>query len=145
MLLACTSTQRNTNNMKWNNWLDQVQNDSIEFVSLRSPETQFALLNRKIKVVGPSDVVSLSETGEKKILKELIELLKDSKRNWAAEVLLAAMTGREADIVNSFSKNSAAWQESLSQNAYAQWLVWFSENEDQLVWNKEDQIFIIKD
>jgi len=50
MLLACTSTQRNTNNMKWNNWLDQVQNDSIEFVSLRSPETQFALLNRKIKV-----------------------------------------------------------------------------------------------
>jgi hypothetical protein len=83
--------------------LTSVRNDRIKFVTMSPPDSQFATLGRWVVITGPPELVELSKTGDVRILDELVRLLKDSDRAWAAMVLLAALTRREEDVVSAFA------------------------------------------
>jgi hypothetical protein len=59
--------------------------------------------------------------GDVLILDELVGLLKDRDRAWAAMVLLAALTRREEDVVSAFATSPEKWWESLGKTVYARW------------------------
>lgn len=128
--------------MKHENNLDAVQNDRIEFVTMRPPGSPFASLERRVVVTGPPELVAVAESGDVALLDELVERLNDPQRAWAAAVLLAAMTGREAKLVDAFAATPDEWWGAVGETAYARWAGWLAGARDHLVWDAETGMFV---
>ena len=122
--------------------LKDVRNDRIEFSTTRPPNSESATLERRVVVTGPPELVSLSEKGEVALVDELVKLLKEPDRAWAAAVLLAAMTRREEKIVDAFAANPDKWWDSVGKTAYERWAAWLKETKGKLVWDAKDKIFV---
>ena len=120
----------------------QVDNDHIEFLTMRPEGSPFALLERRVIVTAPPELVELARSGDLHLLDELMSLLADPQRAWAAEVLLAAMTGQEAKIVDSFATHPTEWWDALGQTAQARWQSWLDQRRGKLTWDSENQIFV---
>ncbi len=121
--------------------LNFVRDDQIQFVTTRSPGSQFTTLERRIVITGPPELVKLSGSGDKGVLEDLVGLLKYRDRAWAAMVLLAALTGREEKVVDMFAASPNNWRESLGKTAYDRWSVWLTESGDKLFWDSESRLF----
>ncbi len=128
--------------MQFESNLTQVDNDQIEFVTLPPPGSPFATLERRIVVTASPALVALTQRGDLHLLDELVPLLADPQRAWAAEVLLAAMTGEEAKIVDSFAAHPTEWWDALGQTAQARWHAWLDQRRGKLTWDSENQIFV---
>jgi hypothetical protein len=122
--------------------LEAVRNDRVEFVTTRPPGSRFALLGRRVVVTGPEELVELSRTGDPRVLEELVELLKEPDRAWAAEVLLAALTRREEEIVNSFAATPDEWWPAVGGTAHERWAEWLSGARGRLSWDAEEGNFV---
>lgn len=127
--------------MKLNDMLEAAHNDRIEFVTMRPPDSQFALLERRVVVTGPPELVQLAQTGTLNMLDELVKLLADPDRAWAAEVLLAAMTRREEKIVDTYAAHPDEWWHSVGEGAYQRWNNWLKENRGKLAWDETSKTF----
>ena len=128
--------------MQFESNIAQVDNDLIEFVTLPPPGSPFATLERRVVVTAPPALVALAQRGDLHLLDELVPLLADPQRAWAAEVLLAAMTGQEAKIVDSFAAHPTEWWGALGQTAQARWQSWLDQRRGKLTWDSENQIFV---
>ena len=117
--------------------LETVRTGDVEFVTLRPPGSDFAVLDRRVVVTGPPALVELSRSGEVEVLDALVELLDDPETAWAAEVLLAAMTRREEKQVETFSGDPADWWDTLGRDARARWAEWLERERDALRWDPE--------
>jgi hypothetical protein len=129
--------------MERNKLLEFVSDKKIRFTTARPAHAKFVFLDREIIVTGPPEVVSLRRTGDVLFLRELVNLLAERGRAWAAEVVLAAMTGREADIVNAFAADRNAWLNSVGRTAHERWSNWLDETNGKLVWDSVKEVFII--
>jgi hypothetical protein len=124
--------------------LAPVQNDRIQFASMRPPGSRFAALERRIQVVGPPEAAQLTETGDPALLDELVPLLSVRDRAWAAEVMLAALTGLEADLVADYTGKPDAWIDGLGATAPARWKTWLDQHRAQLVWDAPSRSFVAR-
>ena len=128
--------------MQLENLLAAVRNDRIEFLTTRSPGLELPTLGRRVVVTGPAELVDLSQTSDPRVLDELVELLKEPGRAWAAVVLLAALTRREADVVNSFAATPDEWWPAVGSTAYERWDGWLSGVRGRLKWDAEEGAFV---
>jgi len=131
--------------MELETMLASVRNDVVEYVTGRPPGSRFPTLDRRVVVTGPESLVRLVAAGEVRVLDELISMLDVRERAWAAEVLLAAMTGHESDIVNSFSTEPDAWWDTMGGSAPRRWKNWLEMVRGRLVWNPEARLFTLGD
>ncbi|HKV78352.1 MAG TPA: hypothetical protein VJP02_09445 [Candidatus Sulfotelmatobacter sp.] len=99
-------------------------------------------MERRVVVTGPTELVALARTPDPLVLEKLISLLREPGRRWAAYVLLAAMTGREEKIVDSFASAPDEWYESMAGQSYAHWSAWFDRLKHKLTWDAERGIFV---
>ncbi len=129
--------------MEWKKLLESVSDEKIQFITARPERSEFAILDRQVVVTGPPELVRLRRTGNLQVLTELINLLKKPSRAWAAEVLLAAMTRREEDIVNAFAKDRHGWWNSVGKTAYERWSQWLNEINGKLIWDSTNEVFTI--
>lgn len=121
--------------------LEVVRNDRIEFATMRPPGSQFAVLERRVVVTGPPELVNLSGTDNLDVLDGLVKFLKEPNRAWAAVVLLAAMTRKEEKMVDTFAAIPDEWWDSVGRTAYERWSIWLRETREKLVWDAENKIF----
>ena len=121
--------------------LEAVRTGAVEFATLRPPGSSFAVLDRQVVVTGPPALVELARAGEVDVLDDLVELLGDPETAWAAEVLLAAMTGREAKTVETFGGDVAGWWETHGRDAQERWSAWLESERDALRWDPEAGVF----
>ena len=128
--------------MRIDEMLNSVQNDRIQFATLRPPGAKSALLERRVVITGPPELVELTKTGDTQILARLTNLLKDPARAWAAEVLLAALTRREEKLVDSFASDPGKWWEAVGQTAYERWSSWLNQRRSKLVWDSQESVFV---
>ena len=119
-----------------------VRNDRIQLVTFRPPGSAFATLERRVVVTGPPELVKLSKTGDLRVLDQLVNLLSESDRAWAAVVLLAAMTGQEAKTVDVYAAHPDQWWDTVGSTAREYWSRWLDEEREKLVWDVEDSIFV---
>src|SRR5260221_3116120 len=114
MLLTCVSAvcggyvaqQESNPPMDLKNLLTFVRNDLIKFVTTSPPGSQFATLDRQIVITGPQELVELARKGDLGVVDQLVQLLKDPDRAWAAAVLFVPLACREGDIIHPFAPNS---------------------------------------
>jgi hypothetical protein len=127
--------------MKWMPFLNAVDNKTIQFVSFRPSGSAFALLDRNIKIVGPSAVLNLVEKANIALLPALINLLKDPEKAWAAAIILTSITGADGKLIESFSNEPGKWWESIGVNTYEHWNNWYLENKNNIQWDRSKKIF----
>lgn len=121
--------------------LNEVTNATIQFLTTRDDNSALPTLGRRVMVTGPPGVVEFMGTGDVRVLDELVELLRDPNRAWAAEVVLASLTHNEENIVNAFATNPAHWQDSVGKDAYARWKEWLETRRGKLQWNPQSKTF----
>jgi hypothetical protein len=122
--------------------LAAVQSDRIRFATMRPPGSRYATLDRRVVVVEPPELVELSRTGDPRVLDELVDLLADRDRAWAAEVLLATMTRREEKLVESFATAPDEWWQAFGATARERWRAWLREAAGRLAWNPDQGYFV---
>jgi len=122
--------------------LEAVQNDRIEFATMRPAGSKFAMLERRVVVTGPPELVELSQSGDLAVLAALVNLLQEPTRAWAAEVLLAALTNREADLVNAWAAQPAEWWAAMGKTVHQRWGQWLADAQASLVWDPENRLFL---
>jgi hypothetical protein len=130
--------------MKTTDRLASVHNDRIQFASMRPPGSRFAAIERRVQVVAPPEAVRLAETGDVALLDELLPLLAIRDRAFAAEVMLSAMTGVEADLVADYTGKPDAWLDGLGATARERWTAWLDQHRAQLVWDAPNRSFALR-
>jgi hypothetical protein len=128
--------------MEFRDSLSFVRNDLIQFVTMQAPGSQFTTLERRVVITGPPELVELSGSGDRRVLEELVGLLKSREKAWAAMVLLAALTGKEEKVVDMFAASPDNWRESLGKTAYDRWSLWLTESIGKLYWSSENRLFV---
>jgi hypothetical protein len=136
---------RNVAAVKLDDLLSAVQNDRIQFVTMRPPGSPFVLLERRVVVVAPPEVEQLIARGDPHLLEELIPLLQDPQRAWAAEVILAAVTRQEEKMVDTYATNPDQWWDLLGRTAYERWSQWLADTRGRLTWDATNQVFVETD
>ena len=123
--------------------LKAVTDENIEFVTTHGDRTALPTpLGRRVVVTGPPKVVKLLSTGDVRVLDDLVSLLLDPNRAWAAEVVLASLTHNEEDIVNAFAAHPDQWQDSLGKKAHGRWSKWLASRKGALLWDRIGHVFI---
>ena len=122
--------------------LTSVRNDRIQFATMRPPNSRSVTLDRRVRIVGPPDLVQIARSGDLQHVADLIALLRDPDRAWAAEVMLASMTGQEEKMVDAYQRDPDKWQDTLGRTAHERWTTWFEGVRDRLMWNADEGMFI---
>jgi hypothetical protein len=115
--------------------LDAVRTENVQFATMRRPGSPFAILDRKVLLVAPPELEQLAALGDPELLDELVELLRDPTRAYAAAVVLAAVTGRETKEVETYSTRPEAWWDVLGRDAHARWRAWLDDARGGLRWD----------
>jgi hypothetical protein len=123
--------------------LDEVRDETIEFASMRPPDSRLAVLERKIVITSPEAVAVISRSGDVTLLDELVALLGDGSRRWAAFAVLAAMTGRHAEIVDTYATTPDTWRRTFGAGAEAEWRSWLDAHRAALVWDERQSSFVL--
>jgi hypothetical protein len=118
-----------------------VRNHSIEVATPRPPGAKLAVLERRVLIAGPPELVQLSQIGELRVLDELLPLLKDPARAWAANAMLARMTRIDEKQVDTWQSRVDEWWNVLGKGAFDRWSRWLAEHRDRLRWNATEHSF----
>jgi hypothetical protein len=124
--------------------LSGIRNSSIQLATSRPPGARMAVLERRVSVTGPPEAVELARSGDPAVLDALLPLLKDPERDWAAEVVLSAMTGREGKDVDTYQTQPEQWRQTLGAGAYDRWSRWLNSVRGHLAWDPAQQMFTEK-
>lgn len=142
LLDGCVASGKQNQSSQVRQLLSALTNAKIKFVTTGEDRAPLPTAGRRVVVTGPSEVVKLISLGDVGVLEQLANLLRDPKRAWAAEVVLASLTGHEESVVNAFANQPAQWQESMGQNAYERWSEWLKARRDKLRWDAKAQAFV---
>jgi hypothetical protein len=121
--------------------LAQVRNDKIVVATMRPPGSRFAVLERRVIIAGPPAAVKLAKRGEVRVLDALLPLLRDRDRAWAANAILARMTGVGEKLVDVWQGRPNDWWDTLGKNSYSGWSRWLAEHRDKLRWDANEERF----
>jgi hypothetical protein len=122
--------------------LAAVRNDAVEFATFAPPGSDFAVLDRRVAVVAPPELERLVATGDVDVLDELVELLRDPDRAFAAQVVLTAMTRRDEKEVEAFSGRPDEWWAAVGEGAHERWADWLDDVRDRLRWDPDSGAFV---
>lgn len=114
---------------------DAVRDDTIRFATTRPPDSPFATLDRRVVLTGPPELIAHLSAPDVGTLDALVRLLDDPQRSWAAQVALAALTGREGKIVESAAAEPGRWRETLGKTSRERWQSWLRDAKPKLTWD----------
>jgi hypothetical protein len=121
-----------------------IRNDNIRFITFRPPGATLPTRGRQVEVIGPPEAVAIVKRGDIAVLDELLPMLEDRDRIWAAEVMLAALTGEDADLVNDFARAPQEFIDNFAEAAPDRWKRWLDEYRPRLSWDPERNQFRVK-
>ena len=124
MLSSCSSAKDNI-------LLNSLNNKTIQFATYIPTGSPFISIGRKIKIIGPEEAVKITRYGEQ-IIPDLIKLLHDEERDWAANVVLSSITGRDALIVSVYADNYEKWKKTQKKRDVIYWENWLNEKDRAL-------------
>jgi hypothetical protein len=124
--------------------MQAIRNDTIQFATFRPPDATLPTRGRQVMVVAPPEAVALARSGNLAAIDRLLPLLGDPDRAWAAEVMLAAMTGHDADLVNDFQREPKDFLPVFGQGLKERWQTWLDGVRDKLKWDEQRHRFVVK-
>jgi hypothetical protein len=78
------------------------------------------------------------------VLAELVPLLDDATRAWAAHVLLAKLTQTDEKTVDIYATNPAGWWQTFGPSARRTWQRFLDDHRGKLAWDASASAFVVK-
>ena len=119
-----------------------IRNATIQIATQRRPHSPFATLDRRVVIVAPDEAKQLAALGDPEILADLVQLLDDPERAWAANAMLASLTAHGEDIVNAYATEPANWWAALGPRARQSWQAFLAGQ--RFVWDSQAHVFVAK-
>jgi hypothetical protein len=121
-----------------------LRSATIRVATYRPPNSQLATLERKVTIIGPDEAKRLEAVGDPAILDELLPLLDDPERAWAANVLLAKLTQSDEKTVDIYAAQPDRWWQTFGPHARQSWQRFLDEHRGLLVWNSGMAVYDVK-
>jgi hypothetical protein len=121
-------------------WLSSAP---ITFVTTMADADPSMPRGRQVVVAGPPAVMDLLAAPDVTLLAALVANLHEPATAWPAEVVLAALTGRDADIVDAFARSPNEWLATLRESAEQAWRAWLTAHRASLVWSPAKRRFTL--
>jgi len=115
--------------------LENVQNDRIRYATALPEGSPFVSAGREIKITAPIAILGSFQPGAEHLVPKLIALFDSPDRDWAANLLLYALTGRDAMLLGGFETNIAKWRDRQKELDRRYWIGWWEENQGRLEWS----------
>ena len=109
--------------------LNSLSNKTIQFGTYIPEDSPFVSVGRKIKIKGPEEAIKIMQHGEQ-MIPDLIRLLHDDERDWAANVILSSITGRDALAVSVHADDYEKWKKTQKKRDVIYWENWLNENKN---------------
>jgi hypothetical protein len=127
--------------------LQAIRNDNIQYATYTPPGDRGKAppsLYRQLSVTAPPEAFELTRSGDARAFDVLVPMLDDPERNWAAVVMLAALTGHDASIVIAF-ENAEGFKGTVGEHdARKNWESWLAEHRAKLQWDAERHQFRVE-
>ena len=121
--------------------ISNLDRDSIQFISFAAGSDPPLIFERRIAVVGPPAAVALTRIGRADVLSALICQRLDSRRAFAAAVILAQLTRIGTRSVEAHANERDVWLQVSRDTSYDLWKSWLDKNLDHVSWDAEAHVF----
>ena len=114
-------------------YIQELQNNSIRYATERPAGSPFVSLGREIRILAPAaDLKALakSQTG---FVPALIGCFDTPDKDWAANVVLYALTERDAMLLTAFEDDIDKWRKTQKDKDRAYWVSWWSTNRGRVL------------
>ena len=111
--------------------INKVDNKTIKKSFSRENRNQ-----RRVVIYAPSEVKAIFKMGKeeiKNIIPYLIKAMESSLKDWAANLILYALTQKPAGGIQ-FLKTEE-WRKLMGKSEYIHWKLWWEKYKDQITWN----------
>ena len=114
---------------------DQLSNSTIEYATEIPHGSPFASAGREVIILAPPQLAKLGpeSIGESDI-PMLIEQLASLDKDWAANLVLYRLTGRDALSLAGIEKGAPQWRAERKDMDVSYWRAWWPANRGHLVW-----------
>jgi len=121
-----------------------LRSDTIGVATMRPPGSKVSVLERQVIIIGPADAKLLAERGDPAVLDDLLPLLDDPARAWAAEVVFAKLTQSDGKTIDVYMTRPDQWWKTFGPSARSHRQRWLDEHRGRLVWNVKSRVFEVK-
>jgi hypothetical protein len=136
LILLLASLHLAMGNTAMENISDELSNETIEYATEIPRGSPFVSLGRQVVILGPAPVASrLKDAAIEQNIPELIGLLASADKDWAANLVLYSISGRDALPLAGIENGAAEWRASRKEADVAYWTKWWSANRDHLAWD----------
>lgn len=111
----------------------------VSFATLAAPAGGNAPAQRRVVVTGPPVVLDLLAAPTVELLEAVADALRDATTAWSAEILLASLTGHQAQIVDAFARSPDMWLATQREQAVDTWSVWIATRKASLQWSERER------
>jgi hypothetical protein len=127
-----------------NDVASRLRSAPISFVTTMADAHPSMPRGRQVVVTGPPAVMDLLAAPDVALLAALVANLREPATAWSAEVVLAALTGRDAEIVDAFAQSPKEWLATLRESAEQAWRTWLAAHRASLVWSPAQRRFTLR-
>ena len=114
---------------------DQFSNNTIEYATEIPRGSPFASVGREVIILAPPELAKLGpESIDEGDIPTLIEQLTSPDKDWAANLVLYRLTGRDALPLAGIEKGAPQWRAERKEMDVSYWRAWWLANRGHLVW-----------
>jgi len=115
---------------------DKLDNATIKYATQTPQGSPFASVGRQVLILGPASLLDqLRDPGIEQQVPELIALLGSRDRDWAANLVLYSISGRDALPLAGIENGAEQWRASRKQSDVRYWERWWEQNRNHLLWD----------
>jgi hypothetical protein len=118
-------------------YIQKLHNYSIEYATERPLGSPFVSVGRAIRILKPADDLAPLAKLPHEFVPALIGSLGTADKDWAANLVLYALTGRDAMVLTGFENDIDGWRRTQKESDQHYWDSWWKDNRDHLLWNGE--------
>ncbi len=118
-----------------NTLLSAIDNNTIEFATEIPKNSPFISIGREIRIIRPDSLRNFLVPELLDIIEQLIIFFDSSDRDWAANVFLYAITGRDALFLSGYENDIEKWRSEQKEADLRYWKKWRAENQGHLIWD----------
>jgi hypothetical protein len=115
-------------------YVEKLRNDSIQWATERPPGSPFVSAGREIRILEPFGLEAAAQSPNA-LVPALLACFDDADKDWAANLVLYALTGRDALPLSAGEGKIEDWRRGGKASDRRYWLAWWSANQGRLQWN----------
>ena len=105
--------------------IEELDNRKIRYATESPQGSEFVSLGRQIKILEPKiDVSALSKDADA-VVPALIHSFDNPNKDWAADLVLFAITGRDPLLLSGFENDIEGWRKTQKEIDRRHWISWW--------------------